>query len=553
MYRLSHFPFKVDAFRICCLLAILFVNLTGTALAQPKDKKVVSDEYDRNALSIIVVNRGDSWDPAINDFLEKLDIGDKFDINDIPTKVVTYKMTDRRNPIGQEAADQIIRESGVAKEVLAYVFNRQSDGSMDDALLRERGLYNATDQDILNASAAKVSEQYLSWGEKLIDNSYVAILDFWNLIREESTNAGITSVNYQAWIFACVYKLECDLDKLEEFYNVAWADAQSSPSQKAAARKGFDEFQVNCVPVATVIETNASTRNMMDAITSILTLQGNTNTTIYGAMMETYGNIMRSLEKKIPAWNVAVPIISTHPLQAKVGEKEGLRNGQRYRAYTYAEDKNGKLVSQGKGYLRATRIADNRGVATGSSAASEFCQISGLEEIQEGWTIRQSNDVRLSVALEPRIGGLSHFSVNLDLDYLLRISTSGNCFYPSFSIGVDPETFRSAQDARSFGFIVGVGAAYGFRLNRLLELAPYVMGGMDFQAARQGRSGSGEGVFYIEPGARFTVSFYPFTLYAKGFFDLLRSGGDVYRSLNETLPHPHKNGVGVAAGVRWSF
>lgn len=516
-----------------------------TAFSQSGLRAVEPDTYDRNSLSIIVVNRGDKWDSEINNFLSELVVSEKFDINDIPIKKFRIKKSDRSNPIGQALADTVLYESGVMKQVLAYIFNRQSDGSMDASRIVDRGLYNAKDQDILNAAAAKIQDQRLEWGEKLIDNSYIVVLDFWNLSKDHSSTAGD---HYYAWLDAYAYKIDFDKDKLDEFYRNAWADPDSSPGKKASARKWFDKLQVGFTPVASVMETNSSRGSTMNAIASIMTLNGNTNLTMNGAMNEAYSNVMYSLEKKIPQWNVAVPVISTKPIRAKIGDKEGIRNGQRYRAYSYSEDKNGKLVSHPEGYLRAIKIVDNIGVATGNSLTSEFCQISGLEDIQEGWTIKQSNDARMSVGLEPRIGGLSKFSVNVGLDYLFHIYENGNSLYGLFNLGIDPAAWHFGEDLSTYNLFFSAGAAYAFRFTRMFELAPYAVVGMDLVAAKAGKF-NGEGVFLIEPGARFSVNFYPFAIYAKAFYDILSGGVSGYG----VLESPHKSGIGLGLGLKWSY
>lgn len=526
-------------------LSILIAICPMMAFSQPGTNAVEPDYYDRSSLSIIVVNRGDKWDGEINNFLSGLEISEKFDINDIPIKKFSVNNPNRSDPIGQEMANSLVEESGVMKQVLAYIFNRQPDGSMDASRIVDRGLYNAKDQDILNAAAAKIHDQRLAWGEKLVDNSYILVLDFWNLSKDHSQNAGD---HYYAWIDAYAYKIDFDGQKLDEFYRNAWADPDSSPSQKAAARKWFDNLHVGFTPVASVMETNSGRESAMAAIASIITLKGNTNLTMNGAMNEAYTNIMYSLEKKIPQWNVAVPVISTNPIRAKIGDKEGIRNGQRYRAYSYAEDKDGKLVSQARGYLRAIKIVDNIGVATGNSVTSEFCQISGLEDIQEGWTIKQSNDSKMSLALEPRVGGVSKFSVNIGMDYLFHIFENGNTLYGLFNLGVDPAAWHFEKGFNTYNLIFSAGAGYAFRFTRMFELTPYAVVGMDWLAVRK-ESFAANGAFFFEPGARFAVNFYPFSVYAKAFYDILNGGSHGVGLLES----PHKSRIGLGLGVRWSF
>lgn len=536
------------------LLLLVFAATSLAVLAQEKVKQLVTDDYDRNGLSVVVLNRGDKWDQYINEFITNLIVDEKFDVNDIATKTINARV-DRSEALTQGFVDTLLINSGISREILGFVFNRKSDGSMDDALLRSRGLYNAKDQDILNASAAKVQEQYLEWGEKLLNGGYIALLDVSNL-KENVTQKkdGSTSVNYDADVKAYVYKLACDRAKLDDFYSVAWADATSSAAAKAAARKAFDQFEMGYFPVATVSGSNSSTSSMLSSVKSIIASGSNPDTTPLGAIQLAYNNVMSKLENTIPAWQVAVSIVETHPLRAKIGMKEGLKNGQRFRAYSYAEDKDGNLVSEKRGYLRATKVFDNRSVATGSTEPSEFYQISGVANIQEGWTIKQKNDLRLGVGLSPGLG-LSAFQINLDLDYLVRISQMGS-IYALVSLGTDPTACDFSNGV--FDIIFGVGAGYGLHLTRMFELAPYAKVGVDALAVSDDTpgyyKGSGTSAFFVEPGARFSVNFYPLSVYLKVYYDyLMGANSGFYGVWNNSSKMNHASGIGAGLGVKWTF
>jgi len=148
--------------------------------AQEKIKNVVTDNYDRNSVSYMIVDRGDSFTSNINAFHNEMKISEKFDVNLIPTR--KYKTSvSRPNVLAQEEVDAFISSNKLGNEIISYIYNRKSDGSFDDSILTERGLYNATDQDMMNAAAAKVSELSLEWGETLMNSAYVIVLDFYNL------------------------------------------------------------------------------------------------------------------------------------------------------------------------------------------------------------------------------------------------------------------------------------------------------------------------------------------------------------------------------------
>ena len=66
------------------------------AVSQEKVKTAVDDNYVRNSLSLIVVDRGDDLDQVLYDAAFSIRLGDKFDINRIPTKRVYVKNMDFR-------------------------------------------------------------------------------------------------------------------------------------------------------------------------------------------------------------------------------------------------------------------------------------------------------------------------------------------------------------------------------------------------------------------------------------------------------------------------
>lgn len=407
------------------ILIALFANCL-TLGAQQKVKEVVSDSYNRNGLSVIVVTRGDGYDSQILNFAGLKSIDEKFDVNPIPTQSVSIRK-DRSFAITQAEADSLIASANVAKQVLSFIYNRKEDGSMDDELLRSRGLYNAKDQDIINLAASKVNEQNLAWGEKLVDASYVVLLDFVNINKPDNSDS------YALNVVAYAYKMDCTREKLDDFYTAAWVESSDDQQKKAAANNAFDAMELSMIPVSTVKASSNSVSALTASIPSLSFKKAAANqeeqstkptfseNSVESAANNAYMAAITKLENAIPAWQVAVSIFGTKPLVAKIGKKEGLSNGKRFRSYMYTEDKEGNLVSRKRGYLRATKVTDNRGNATGATEPSEFYQISGVSNIQEGWTIKQKNDIKLGAALTARYGGFTTLAAKVDFDYLINI------------------------------------------------------------------------------------------------------------------------------------
>ena len=569
-----------------------------TANAQEKVKEVVSDDYDRSGLTVIVVSRGDMYDENSLDFVNTLVIDNKFDANPIGTRSLFLKK-DRTQPLTAAEADSLIRNSGVSKEILGYIYNRKEDGSMDDGLLRYRGHYNADDQDVINAAAAKVGEQHLAWGEGLVNSSYILLLDFFNIRRPVDEKTGEVSDSYVLDANAFVYKIDCGSDKLNEFYVTSWASATDTPERKAAAREAFDSFRLDVVPVASARASSTSTSSLaegpdayIDVLAGLLSksldqeedkegqVKEKTSApvpeenTVVKAQKYAFADAMFKLEKLIPGWQVGVAVISVKPIKAKVGRKEGLSNGSRFRAYSYEEDRNGNLLSRKRGYIRAAAVADNRQFATGRTDPSTFYQISGVRNIEEGWILKEKKDLKVGVSANMRIGGLSALSVNATLDYLIHFSKLGSA-YAIVSAGLDPlvytqnQVFKDKEDnpVAISNFNLAVGAGYGFRAGRFVELMPYVVVGTDYLKLDgdmvfedfTDEENNKNAAFFLEPGLRasFQVA-YPFSICLKGGYDLLLNDidarthyGYINRSLDPRLRH--RSGVFIEAGFRYAF
>jgi hypothetical protein len=260
--------------------------------------------------------------------------------------------------------------------------------------------------------------------------------------------------------------------------------------------------------------------------------------------------IVTGLEDNIPAWEVAVAILATKPLRAKIGTKEDLYNGARYRAYSYTEDNDGNLKSVPRGYLRATEISDNTGMSAGETEPSEFYQISGFANIEEGWTIKQSNDARVGVMLGPRFGAPGQVSIGLDADWLMNVSSKGTMQYVLATL---------ALDVNNIGYtplLMGLGYGYGLHLTRLFEFMPYGMIGLDHIGYSATDESSDrflrESALVLEPGVRLCVNVaYPLQLFSKMGFDVLLPLGELYKSYNKYVGH--QTGLAVEFGAKWTF
>lgn len=528
--------------------------------AQEKVRENVQDDYKRNSLSIIVVDRGDNYDDTVFEAVRSIDLGDKFDLNLIPTNRITIS-GNRANTVGGIEVGKAVNASDLGKEILSYWFDRQADGTMNAKRLEQRGNYNADDQDVLNARAAKVGPESLGdVGYALINGSYVMILDYSGITSSKNDKQEVSwSVTTNAYVYQIDYSEDIEAQVIE-----AWVYEDDTPEAIARKNEAYDKILVGMSPKATVSYT-----------TSAKEADGG----VRAAIVEGYGETLLRLENQIPAWNVTTAIAKRNPLRAKIGTKEGVKNRMRFRAYLVKGDKNGNPYTVPKGYIRATTVADNRGMATGQSTKfTEFYQISG-GKIDEGMTIKQKNDLGMGVSLGYKVGGLAPY--NLTVDYLASINTKGFSHYGLLNIGYD--MFSGSKIGDKVGKYLnagdltgltdggisyinfGIGYGFGIRPIRHVELMPFIMGGGDYMMNHNDLpddeetedSFSKKIAWYGNAGLRvnFNVK-YPLQLFIQADYTLLIEEGSYYKAFNDLLKVGdlgHKNSFGIMAGVKWTF
>ena len=539
------------------LLTTLCVMVFSNVFA--RKKTLVDDQYQRNSLSVIIINRGDLYDNTINNAVSKIDRGDKFDVNVIGTEILKYNAERPATPSPEELGEELNDEQ-VGRQIVSYWFNRQADGTMDTQRILERGHYNATDQDLMNASASKVGVESLGdTGWQLIGNSYVLVLDY-NNFKKEKNSFGKESWNVTTT--ATVYQLQYN-KKSQDLIFDQWIDESDSEEVKAQKREAQDKILFEMKPRARVTE---------------LTIREIEDGGIETAIIESYAEVISSIEKEISEWNVTTSIYARKPLSAKIGRKEGLKNGNRYQAYKVKEDADGNAFSVAKGYIRATKINDNRGYTEGNTGLSEFYQISG-GHIEEGMTIRQKNDLGMGVSLGYKISDFSPY--NLTIDYLAHINTKGFAHYGMMNIGFDIISGSKLSKEKSMHyninddggvkyFSVSMGYGFGIRPIRHIELVPFLMVGGDYisvsnesmkDVERQRlKDGFMDKVaWFINPGLRanFNVR-YPLQFFVQIDYQRIISEGNDYAIYNFIMRDNfsdigHTDSVGFMFGIKWTF
>ncbi len=509
------------------LLFALTALCSAYGFSQAKALKNLDDQYSRNSVTKLFVSYDDRYNDAVENAYSSFGFGEKYNYNDLGISRINVRNS--RDDISDLNVLQLINQNNIGKSILSFWFNRNSDGTMSYDKVQERGLYNVNDGDVMISEAAKVS-QLNDMGDKLIKDSYVVVFNTKNIKRKESKDkkTGKVTVSWQAKTFAYVYQLVIDSTFFDEFYGNMWIQDNDSPADKAAKKKLFDDLQMNMRPVAAVSHMASST----------VTEKNPEDKAIRSAISSSFDNLLFEMEKKIPEWQVKVPIYETHPIRCKIGTKENLKNGTRYRVYKYLEDEQGNLKTRPIGYVRATTIADNKMVASGQSPTSRFYQIAG-GHLEPGMLMRENKDKGIGISVGGQYHGVN--TVFVDADYLMHISNWGGCSNILLGLGFD---YREAiyMDL-NFGF------GYGIPVTRWVELMPYAKIGFDGMAHEKDENKKNSySTGFVEGGLRFSLQpVYPFRIFVQADYSKKFFTGNCY------VEGDNRFGVGLCAGIRYAF
>ena len=458
------------------LLGIIFASFFS-AFGQENDEE--DNHYVRNSIAIVTVNHGDRYDAIIQQVVSTISPS-KFNMCPLSISDVTSpvsRMIDTKPNVSFGIASvspsykntQIndwIKNADLGKCFLSYWFDRNEEGLMDPHRILEQGMYNASDEDVRNAAATKIGKAMLSEsGYDLLKHSYVIVLDCYaagTLNTETSSKYGVSSL-------AKIFKVNIRERDLNNLFENCWIYEEDNEAVRDRKRKAFDKIQIELKEVKTLNPEVYSSENDIKKCIRNLILD----------------EILDS--GKIKEWAAWAPVWNNYPIQAKLGKKEGLKNGKRFKAVIYEKDRKGKIIEKSVAKLRATKVVDNREVAAGNTAPSEFYQITSLKPVKKGMTLIESRDLRLQLSLGGGLAinqnmtvGFENMGGHLGVSYLAGMNSflySRMCI--SHYIFLD--SFLSSG-VKSFSG----GYGCGFRPIRMLEIMPY------FKAGKQlGKEGFG--------------------------------------------------------------
>ena len=442
-------------YRRLLFIAILAAAMqAGQVRAQSGSGTSGMTEYNRNSLTIMLVEGG-KYGTELKSAISHVAVPEKFDDN----------MLDQRLLLPSDNSDNLRQQLEFMRApngIIAKWFSRADDGKFDMSVIHERGLYNATDADVVAASASKRGLAKLQdAGEKLISHSYVMVLAFGKIktmeeiydeqdanrrklakeLGKEFKPVPRVKNGYKGEVAGFLFRLADVSETMNNFYSNMWIFDDDSPATIAAKRQMFDTTTFKLSFVTSVVSNCEATQsNIGTQMTKAELFDVLMNNSVRG--------LVNGFENKVDEWKVRTALYSTFPLRAKIGTKENLTVEDRYFVYEFRMGKDNAVHAERRGVVRAKKVVNNSHVAEGSGSdnlrntTSKFYQIAG-HKLEPGMFLEQSNDMGLGVTIGGAGGSLGGAYINIEGlagQYLgitqLKVFLGGHIGFNSYELDV---------------------------------------------------------------------------------------------------------------------
>ena len=377
--------------------------------------------YRRSSIYSVLVNHTDQqFASEIKEAFLQIPVPDKFNDHNLSVKVLNLDKklsgasSEKENPLITE----FLNNNKVASRLVGRWFNRDFfTGQCNMELVKERGLYNATEFDKQLASrSARGMAMLQDAGEDLIGNTFVlvndiryvdknkgaktasSILKVFGSIAAAYTGSNIddltdnigdmveTIKGFKVKINTFLYKLEWSDDIATQFYQDQYG-AVPDPTKKANFDAARGNYKLKYVGK---VESSGGT-------TSFLGINEDQPVVmVRKACQRAIDENVVDLQRNYEEFRTKSPLVSVEPITAFVGMKEGVTAKSKFEVLEVVELENGKHKYNRVGVIQPIEnlIWDNRFMAVEEGAQgatlgfTTFRKVSG-KDFSKGMLIRE--------------------------------------------------------------------------------------------------------------------------------------------------------------------
>lgn len=564
------------------LILINFWGLSQDSTTTGSKTSEIATKYNRIAITAIILDNNSEYIQDLKNATSGIIVPAKFDDNLLQKRYLS-------SASNNSAINKSLITQGIPNDILSKWFLRKESGEFDMSVIHQRGMYNATDDEVVKASASKIGLAKLKdAGESLINNSYVMVLEFSNIqdvqkkydkqdaaakIYAESNKTEFKPVKrrtngWEGEVKAYLYKMNFNDSVMNVFYNDIWIYEDDSPEVKAAKKAKFNQTRFPLVSIIEVYGTaDGSQYNQGEILAPPVQL---TRDQLFQKMINTgISNVVFEIERKREEFRVKSPLYGTSPLKAKIGKKEGLYTEQRFFVLEFEQNRKGETVAKRKGVVRTKKVVDNMAVATGQSDKfSTFYQVAG-SGLMEGMLMQQRNDFGLGISGGTSFGemGGGYLKAEANIGAMTgRIIDLGLVQWKVFgTVHFEIKEYKDFGDYDMNFTRLQVGLSKGWYFGRSFSFSPFISYGIedatntDWVDNNGLEDGTSIGTYFINYGAFGSVNITHWMQLVGGvnFYTLI--GEAVDKDGKETWGNEYtyyfknRQGMSFDAGLRIEF
>lgn len=382
-------------------------------------------KYRRSSIYTLMISHEDQkFASEIKDAFVKIPVPDKFNDHELSVKILSLDKKLKGASSDKENSDisSFLERNKIASRLVAKWFNRDvNTGTCNMELVKERGLYNATEYDrILAEKSARSTALLMDAGEDLIGNTFVLVNDI-RYVDKSKAGAAVgmglrilgalagaatgnsdfadlgdsygslaeTLKGFKVKINTFLYKLEWDEATSAVFYKDQYT---STPDivKKEEFEDGRGKYRLKYVGK---VESSGSTTSFMG-----IKLDEPVEM-VRKACQRALDENVASLQHEFEEFRTKSPLVSAQPITAYVGMKEGVTKDSKFEVLEIIEKDGGAREYKRVGVIKPFDglIWDNRymseeeGAASATLGCTTFKKVSG-GDFFPGMLIREIKD-----------------------------------------------------------------------------------------------------------------------------------------------------------------
>ncbi len=391
---------------------ISLVLIMYTAVVFGEKRTIEEVDYRRNSIYSILINHDEQhYGPNIADVFLDMPLPDKYNDHDLSVKII---QVDKKTP-KNERGEGFLIHNHVASHLVARWFNRDpKTGACNMDLIKERGLYSASEYDkIIAQQTIRNSALLADAGEELIHNTFVIVNDIRYIDKEKAGRITGMVFFYLIATIGAVTSGLTGTDMTSDFATIGHSAQEIMNSLKGFRvkvnthlyRLVWDEQTANRFytemysPVPDDAKKNAFIRNrdmfkleyvgsQMSSGSEISFLGVNFDTPdemIKKACTRAIDENIANLARNFEPFKIKVTLTNVTPLQAPIGMKEGITENTKFEVLE-------KVVSDYKTTYRRVAVIkpekgmiwDNRFMAAEEGAVGSTLEYTTFKQVSGG-------------------------------------------------------------------------------------------------------------------------------------------------------------------------